>query len=73
MQNNNELATNLRALRAARGFTQSEVARRAGISQVMLSKYERGVAAPNLHRIDLLANALGVTTPQLIANVITTF
>ena len=53
--------TRLRELRAQRGLTQAQLARRAGLSRPFLSTLERG----HRHRPDLipaLARALGVTT-----------
>lgn len=46
--------------RIARGLTQSEVARRAGVSRTCLSETERGKRSPNLVTVRAIANVVGV-------------
>jgi len=48
-------------LRRARGFTQVELADRAGVTQAALSRYESDLRSPDDAVIDALAGALGVT------------
>ena len=55
----------LRACRAAQGWTQRELAERAGVAVATVQCYERGVRAPSLACAELLADALGVTLDQL--------
>ena len=55
----------LRKIRGARGFTLSQLSNATGISNQTLSAYENGNREPTLRRLDLLANALGVTIDQL--------
>ncbi|HSL84262.1 MAG TPA: helix-turn-helix transcriptional regulator [Thermoanaerobaculia bacterium] len=57
----------LRELRAERGWTQVELAERAGVSKSMLSLYERGKQRPHLDTLGKLVNALGVSLGQLAA------
>ncbi|MFN3685836.1 helix-turn-helix domain-containing protein [Salinarimonas sp.] len=49
---------NLRNLRKARGLTQGQLAERAALTAEMISKIERGVAAPSFPTIERLADAL---------------
>lgn len=49
---------NLRHLRKARGLTQGRLAERVDMTAEMISKIERGVAAPSFSTIERLARAL---------------
>jgi transcriptional regulator with XRE-family HTH domain len=49
----------LRAMRVASGLSQRELARRAGISQGLLSRIERGLSIPSLDVAARLAAAMG--------------
>ncbi len=53
-----ELGRTLRALRESRGFSQAEVARRAGMGKSQVSKYERGTL-PRLESLEKLLAVLG--------------
>lgn len=52
--------------RKAEGLTQTEAARRVGISKQLLSAYETGKQVPTLQTGVTLANTLGVFLPQAI-------
>ncbi len=56
----------LRTLREARGLTQAEVARKAGLTQPSISKYETGKREVTLGTAMRLAAALDITPCQLI-------
>jgi transcriptional regulator with XRE-family HTH domain len=60
-----EVGANLRTLRVAQGLTLAEVARRAGISQGMLSRLETGAVSPSLDTVASLAAALGIDLAAL--------
>jgi transcriptional regulator with XRE-family HTH domain len=53
------LGTTLRALRESRGFSQAELAHRAGVGKSQVSKYERGKELPQLVSLEKLLDALG--------------
>jgi len=53
------IGTDLAALRAKRGLSIREVARRAGMSPSNLSEIERGLRDPQASTIDKIAEALG--------------
>jgi putative transcriptional regulator len=55
----------LAVYRYAAGLTQSELAKRAGISRPALVNIERGRAHPRLLTIRALADALGVDPDEL--------
>ncbi len=56
----------LRTLREARGLTQADVARKAGLTQPSISKYETGEREVTLGTAMRLAAALDITLGQLI-------
>jgi transcriptional regulator with XRE-family HTH domain len=53
------------ANRRKRGFTQQQLADRAGISIEMINRVERGVTAPRFPNIEKLASALEVDPAEL--------
>jgi transcriptional regulator with XRE-family HTH domain len=60
------LAVDLRPLRHERGWTQQELARRAGVDQPTISRIENGhTRGVGLGTIERLAHALGVSPHRL--------
>ena len=57
--------TNIKKLRKQRGFTQSQLAERSGLSERYVSEVERGVANPRLMSLKDLAKGLDVSVPDL--------
>lgn len=57
----------LQTARRARGLTQPEVAEKAGVTQVAVSRYENGERTPDAEVLGRLATALGVT-PELLTS-----
>src|SRR5689334_14066490 len=57
----------LRRLREKRGLTQSEVAERFGVSEGQIRNYETSRSALNVLQLPAYAEALGVTTGELVA------
>ena len=55
----------VRELRKARGWTISELARRAGCARPFLSRIEAGNANPTQTILEKIAGALGVPVSQL--------
>jgi transcriptional regulator with XRE-family HTH domain len=58
--------TRLAKLRKERGWTQVELAERVGITQTLLSDYERGKLRLNADMIVRFVNALEVSTDDLL-------
>jgi uncharacterized protein len=54
-----KIATLLRDARRSSGFTQTELAARAGTSQPAVNRYERGAALPSLPTLERLVRAAG--------------
>lgn len=60
------MALKIRELRKARGWTQEQLADKAGVSRSYLTEIETGAKTVNMRRLDAIAIALGVETPALI-------
>lgn len=60
------LGKNIAAARKAAGKTQAEIAEKAGIDAVSLSRIERGIAAPNIVTLESIANALEIPPGKLL-------
>ena len=59
-----ELAIRIRALRKIRGFTQAELARRLGVSQGIMSRWEAGRHIPPSDIIAKLAELAGLPVSE---------
>lgn len=60
------LASNLRALRHARGLSQEELAHRADIHRTYVSSLERCQYGASIDMVDTLAGILGVPAADLL-------
>lgn len=61
------LTLRLRELRTRKGWSQAELARRAGLNQSVVNRAERGAAAITLTTLEKLAKALGVSARALLS------
>lgn len=61
------LARNLRHFRHERGLSQEELAEEAGIHRTYVSDVERGARNPTIMVVEKLANALNVSSSDLLA------
>lgn len=59
---------NIRRIRENKGMTQAYLAERAGISQAMLCQIERGTRNPSLQVGREIADAVGCTLDDLLAD-----
>lgn len=59
---------NIKALRIKRGLRQYELADMIGLKQARVSEYEQGVKSPPIHRLPVIASALGVEIGDLFIN-----
>lgn len=57
----------IRSSRKEKGLTQKDVADKLGITDRAVSKWERGICAPDIAYIEELAEMLGLTIAELIA------
>ena len=60
------ISLNLFELRKARGITQSDLAEIIGVSFQTISKWETGIAVPDVKYVIALAKFFGVTTDQIL-------
>ena len=60
------LGENIRRERAILNWTQAELGKRSGISQKMISNFERGIAVPDAFTIQNIATALETTVEELV-------
>ncbi|MHB8627847.1 MAG: helix-turn-helix domain-containing protein [Aggregatilineales bacterium] len=56
----------LRTIRAQRGLTQRELARRSDLSDSMIQKYESGINDPTSYTLKLIAEQLEVSVDYLL-------
>ena len=57
---------NIKILRKAKAWTQTELATKIGVSQKLIADYETGATRPPLERVCLLAKTFEVTTDELL-------
>ena len=62
-----QISRNLRRLRTEKGWSQEELADRAGLHRTYVSGVERGVRNPTITIVAALAKALGVPPAELLA------
>lgn len=59
----------LRTVRTFRGFTQMELAERAGLKQSAISHFETGARKPSFDNLRLVADSLDVATDYLLGRI----
>ena len=62
------IASNLKQLREAKGLTQSHVAKKFGLTQAAIARYESAITVPNEELILKFANFYNVSIDYLFAN-----
>lgn len=62
-----EIGNQIRQLRSRRGATQEELAERLGVTAQAVSKWERGVATPDIAILPEISAYFGVTIDELFA------
>jgi len=60
------LASKIKALRASKGWTQEQLAERAGLNRAYLAEIERARRNPSLRSVIKIANAVGVPIRDLL-------
>jgi len=64
---NQEITTKLKQLRLEKGWTQSDIAQKAGINSNYYSKVERGEAIPSIITLKKILGALGVKSSKILS------
>jgi transcriptional regulator with XRE-family HTH domain len=64
-----QFATNLKELRAERGWSQEDLSRESRLHTTAISKMERANRAPRFPTIVILAEALNVPAGRLLQNI----
>ena len=60
------VGVNIKAEREKQGYSQNALAKKAGIAQATLNAIERQTKNPTVDTVNLIAEALGVTTAKLL-------
>ncbi|MES2966596.1 MAG: helix-turn-helix transcriptional regulator [Patescibacteria group bacterium] len=61
-----KLGKNLKRIRTEKGISQGDIAKSLEVSRGFVSNLENGKTNPTLATITKLANAIGVTTDELL-------
>ena len=62
-----EIGNQIKAMRLRRGITQEQMANHFGVTPQAVSKWERGVATPDISLLPDLSAYFGVTIDELFA------
>lgn len=65
----NDVGKRISELRRERGYSQDQLAEMAMVSRVTLARYETGVIEPGAFAVSRIADALGVSTDELLCRV----
>jgi len=66
MNESAKLGKNLKRIRTAKGISQGEIGRILGVDKGFVSNIENGKTNPTLATISKLAEAIGVSTDELL-------
>lgn len=66
MNENFMIGENLRVVRVEHGYSQSDLAKKSGISQGTISRWEAGVHTPSIRDCATLADIYGISIDDLI-------
>ena len=61
-----DIANNIAEFRKKCGFTQKELAERAGVSSQTVSKWEKGISAPDINLLPTLAKIFNISVDMLL-------
>ena len=69
--NRTKVGARIRAIRGARGMTAQQLGRSVGLKIDVVTRTERGLLPICVERLELFANALGVTSADLLSEKMT--
>ena len=61
-----KMSERIKKIRKQKGFSQVELGERIGVSQQVITNYERGIREPNIEMLLKIAGALNVSLETLI-------
>lgn len=61
-----QIAAKLRELRRNNGFTQTSLAKKAGVNDNYYARVERGEVSPTLEKFEKITRALGVKSSDIL-------
>ncbi len=61
-----KMSERIKKIRRQKGFSQTELGERIGVSQQVITNYERGIREPNIETLLKIAGALDVSLETLI-------
>ena len=64
--NESNIGRNIKTVRKSRGFTQEKLSNKLGVSIMTIRRWESGSRIPKFNTVEKIADALGITTDQLI-------
>ena len=67
--NTNQMGALIARLRKEKGMTQQELADRLGVTDKAVSKWERGLACPDIASLPQVAEILGVNVDELLSEI----
>ena len=68
---NTTFMNNLKIIRRAKGLSQKELAEKTGLTIRIISYYENEATSPPIDKIEIIANALGITIADLLNDKVT--
>jgi transcriptional regulator with XRE-family HTH domain len=63
-----KMNVHIKRIRKQKGLSQIELGNRIGVSQQVITNYERGIREPNIETLLKIAGALDVTVEAIIAD-----
>lgn len=60
------MSEQIKKLRRRKGLTQGQLGERIGVSQQVITNYERGLREPNLETLSKIAAVLGASFEQIV-------
>jgi len=63
-----DIGKRIKKIRSDKGLTQKQLAKIAGIGEMTISQYERGIRQPKVEQLQRIVNALGISMSQLLTD-----
>ena len=63
-----DIGKRIKKIRSDKGLTQKQLAKIAGVGEMTISQYERGVRQPKVEQLQRIVNVLGISMNQLLTD-----